>query len=227
MKYFQIKINKEAWLYLIILSLLMIVFYPFFPFVGTCILILLIFTAYFFRDPDKIVPNNEDLILSPADGIITYIGPAEAPIESGTNNKNYNKVSVFLSIFDIHINRVPASGKILMCNYIKGKFLNATLDKSSNENERQSVKIRTHDGTEIALVQIAGLVARRIVCWIKVDQPVGVGDRIGMIRFGSRVDIYLPNDVAPLVVSGQRVIGGETILADMQSNEKARKGSAR
>lgn len=182
---------------------------------------------YFFRDPIRITPIREGLIVSPADGVIQMITLAIPPPELDMPVEQLTRLSIFMNVFDVHVNRAPVDGFVSRLGYRPGKFINASLDKSSNENERQSVKIRTHDGTEIALVQIAGLVARRIVCWIKVDRPVGVGERIGMIRFGSRVDIYLPNDVAPLVVSGQRVIGGETILADMQSNEKARKGSAR
>ena len=158
------------------------------------------------------------MILSPADGIITYIGQADTPIESGINNKSYNKVSVFLSIFDIHVNRVPASGTILTCNYIKGKFLNATLDKSSNENERNIITMKIKDNSKIIFVQIAGLIARRIMSNLTISQEVKLGDRFGIIKFGSRVDLYIPNNLKLFVAKGQRVIGGETIIADIKNN---------
>ena len=145
----------------------------------------------------------------------------EMPIEALT------RVSIFMNVFDVHVNRSPIDGQISGLGYRPGAFLNASLDKASEENERQAVKIRTADGTEVALVQIAGLVARRILCWVEREQPIRVGERFGMIRFGSRVDVYLPKAVSPLVVVGQKAVAGETVIADMKSDEAQRKGNAR
>lgn len=218
MKFFQLKINSHAWIYLIILLLLTVVFSPFYPFVGIFFLILFIFVGYFFRDPDKIISTNDDLILSPADGIVTFVGPSEPPIEYELEELNYNKISIFLSIFDIHVNRIPASGKILSCNYIAGKFLNATLDKSSYENERNIVTMETKNMKKIIFVQIAGLIARRIVSDLQEGQEVVLGERYGIIKFGSRVDVYIPSDLHIHVAEGFRVIGGQSILADQKNN---------
>ena len=220
MKFFQLKFSSHAKIYLIVLALLVIVFYTFLPFVGTCLLFLLIFVAYFFRDPDKIVPQDENLILSPADGIITFIGPSDPPPETKFKSLDYNKISIFLSIFDIHINRIPTSGKILSCDYVPGKFFNATLKKSSNENERNIISMETKYKNTLVFVQIAGLIARRIISNVKNNQEVIIGDRYGIIKFGSRVDIYIPKKIDLRVLEGQRVIGGETILADQESKFK-------
>ncbi len=220
MKFFQLKFSSHATIYLITLALLVIVFYAFLPFVGICLLFLLIFVAYFFRDPDKIVPKDENLILSPADGIITFIGTSDPPPEIEIKSIDYNKVSIFLSIFDIHVNRIPASGKILSCDYVPGKFINATSNKSSNDNERNIVSIETKYKNTLVFVQIAGLIARRIISDLKIDQEVTLGDRYGIIKFGSRVDVYIPKNINLHVLEGQRVIGGETILADQENKFK-------
>jgi len=220
MKFFQLKFSSHASSYLITLTLLVIVFFVFLPFVGICLLFLLIFVAYFFRDPDKVIPQDENLILSPADGVITFIGPSDLPPETEVKSIDYNKISIFLSIFDIHINRIPASGKILSCDYVPGKFLNATIDKSSNENERNIVSIETKYNNTLVLVQIAGLIARRIISELQKDQNVTLGDRYGIIKFGSRVDIYIPKKINIHVLEGQKVIGGETILADQENKFK-------
>ncbi len=217
MEYFQIKINKHGWIYLIVILLLTIVFYPFIPFLSIIFFIILIFTAYFFRDPDKVVPIDDNLILSPADGVITYIGEASAPSELDQDDIRYNKISIFLNVFDIHINRVPATGKILRCQYIKGKFYNATLDKSSTDNERNIILMEAKKN-KIIFVQIAGLIARRIVSDLKIGQEVNQGDRYGLIKFGSRVDLYISKEIKFHVSKGQRVIGGETIIADLNNS---------
>ena len=218
MKNFQIKINNHAWIYLIILSLLMIVFFPFFPLIGLCFLLILIFTAYFFRDPDKVVPTNENLILSPADGLITYIGPSDPPSEVEIEYIEFNKISIFLSIFDIHVNRIPASGKILSCDYVKGKFLNATLDKSSHDNEKNIITMKLKNDNKIIFTQVAGLIARRIISNVKENQDVLIGDRYGIIKFGSRVDVYIPKNLKIYVSEGQKVIGGQSILSDLNNS---------
>ena len=217
MKYFQLKFSNHSFLYLIIIFCLMIVFYPFLPFVGTFLLIILLFTAFFFRDPDKIIPINENLILSPADGKVTFVDKEAPPKESQIIESNYKKISIFLNVFDIHINRIPVAGKILSINYISGKFFNATLDKSSKFNERNIIVLELKDRSKIIVVQIAGMIARRIVCDINNNQKVNAGDRFGLIKFGSRVDIYIPEHLNILVSEGQRVIGGETIIADLNN----------
>lgn len=171
------------------------------------------YVAYFFRDPERVQPKGEGLILSPADGVISQIVKIRPPEELGMGTAELIRVSVFLSIFDVHINRVPASGKVLKVVYRAGKFLNASLDKASDDNERNSIVMETSDGRKIAFVQIAGLIARRIVSDIKEGDEIAIGERFGLIRFGSRMDIYLPEGVEPLVLAGQRSVGGETVLA--------------
>jgi phosphatidylserine decarboxylase len=183
--------------------------------------------AYFFRDPDRVTPVRTGLIVSPADGIVQPIMRAPPPAELGMGAEPLARVSIFLNVFDVHVNRVPADGEVVALDYRKGKFLNAALDKASEDNERMSVRLRMPDQREIAFVQIAGLVARRIICELKPNQPVRAGARFGLIRFGSRLDVYLPEGVAPLVIAGQRATAGETVLADLLSDEPARIGEVR
>ncbi len=183
--------------------------------------------TYFFRDPDRVTPTRPGLIVSPADGRVQPIVRAVPPPELGMGDQELTRVSIFLNIFDVHVNRVPADGEVVAVHYRPGKFINAALDKASEENERMAVRLRMPDGREIAFVQIAGLVARRIVCELKPGQAVKSGSRFGLIRFGSRLDVYLPDGVAPLVVAGQRAVAGETVLADLTSGEPARIGEVR
>jgi phosphatidylserine decarboxylase len=174
--------------------------------------------VYFFRDPVRTVPQGEGLVVSPADGIVSLIETnLEAPVELGLGEQRFNRVSVFLNVFDVHVNRTPVTGKITKIHYRPGKFLSADLDKASEENERNSLVIETSGGKILVCVQIAGLVARRIVCGVAEQQELEAGDRYGIIRFGSRVDLYLPIDVHPQVIVGQRMIGGETIIASLGS----------
>jgi phosphatidylserine decarboxylase len=189
--------------------------------------ILTAWCAYFFRDPVRHTPIREGLVISPADGIVQMISKAVPPSEVEMPIEALTRISIFMNVFDVHVNRSPVDGQISGLGYRPGAFLNASLDKASEENERQAVKITTADGMEIVLVQIAGLVARRILCWVEREQPIRVGERFGMIRFGSRVDVYLPEGVSPLVVVGQKAVAGETVLADMKSDEAQRKGNAR
>ena len=195
---------------------------PFFVIGG----ILTAWCTYFFRDPVRHTPTREGLIISPADGVVQMITDAVPPSELEMPIEALTRVSIFMNVFDVHVNRSPIDGQISGLGYRPGAFLNASLDKASEENERQAVKIRTADGTEVALVQIAGLVARRILCWVEREQSIRIGERIGMIRFGSRVDVYLPKGMSPLVVVGQKAVAGETVIADMKSEEAQRKGSA-
>ena len=200
------RFHKEVSAALIILFLLVVFFYfiykPFF----IISLVLLIFTFYFFRDPERVVPLGNDILVSPADGLITNIS------ETKEGKKNYTKVSIFLSIFNVHIQRLPISGVITKVDYIEGKFINATLDKASDENERLKITIKNSNNL-IYVTQIAGLIARRIVNYVKPNENVNQGERYGIIKFGSRVDIEFPNNFKILVNEGQQCIGGETVIA--------------
>lgn len=170
----------------------------------------------FFRDPARVSPQDEQLVIAPADGLVTLIQlvppPAELAGPDGLGSEPVYRVSIFMSVFDVHINRAPIGGTVRRIVYISGKFLNADLDKASDENERQHIMIERSDGVRIGFTQIAGLVARRIVPFVKEGDFVAVGQRVGLIRFGSRVDVYLPHGTAPAVVKGQRAIAGETIM---------------
>ena len=208
----QLKIHNEGWIYLVSAIILTIIVIPFFVFIGIFFAILSIYIFYFFRDPNRIIPLD-DFIVSPADGTITYIGETNNPLDIENNNEVYTKVSIFLSIFDVHVNRMPIEGTIKEIKYIPGKFINATLDKSSEQNEKNIIKIS--NGTyNYFVVQIAGLIARRIVCNVNKNQDLKKGERIGIIKFGSRVDLYLPKSNKVLVSKGQKVIGGETIISN-------------
>lgn len=190
-------------------------------------LVLTAWCTYFFRDPDRVTPTRPGLVVSPADGRVQMIVPAVPPPELGMGDKPLTRVSIFLNVFNVHINRVPAQGTIVAAEYHPGAFFNASLDKASEENERAAVRQRLPDGREIAYVQIAGLVARRIICHLKPGQSVRAGERFGLIRFGSRTDVFLPEGVAPLVVVGQTAIGGETVIADLTGTEPQRAGEVR
>ena len=182
---------------------------------------LTIWCYYFFRDPERVSPQGDSLVLSPADGIVSLIEPAVPPSELGLPDTPLTRVSVFMSVFNCHINRAPVAGEITAVSYRPGKFFNASLDKASSDNERNSLVIRRDDGRDIVVVQIAGLVARRIVCFVKPSDRVMSGERFGLIRFGSRLDVYLPQGVDPLVRVGQTMIAGETILADLKEQKQA------
>lgn len=177
---------------------------------------------YFFRDPDRVTPLREGLVVAPADGKVSLIETVRPPAELGLGEEARVRISIFLSIFDVHIQRAPVAGRIVRSLYIPGAFLNAALDKASEENERRSIVIETATGAKIGVVQIAGLVARRIVTLAAEGDSLGVGERFGLIRFGSRVDTYLPPGAFPAVAVGQRAIGGETVLADLRSTEPER-----
>lgn len=178
--------------------------------------------AYFFRNPDRVTPLRDGLVISPADGRISAIQSVVPPPELGLDSSPRLRISIFMNVFDVHVNRAPVSGRITRMNYIPGKFINAELDKASEDNERQAFVIETAQGAEIGMVQIAGLVARRIVPFVRPETQVSVGERVGLIRFGSRVDIYLPSGKNALVAVGQRAVAGETVLADLTSLEPDR-----
>ena len=217
-RYIFPNINNEGWrfisIFAAITALLAIILLP----LGVIGLVLTIWCYYFFRDPDRVTPQIKDVVVSPADGVVQMITRVTGPEELGLNNKTFNRVSIFMSVFNVHVNRAPATGKILRLAYIKGKFFNATLDKASKDNERQLLAMRTECGKEIAFVQIAGLIARRIVCFAKEGQTYQAGERFGLIRFGSRLDVYLPTDIEPQVCVGQTMVAGETILANLKSD---------
>ncbi len=207
------RFHKEISAALIILFLLVIFFYFIYKPLFLIFLILLIFTLYFFRDPERVVPLGDDILVSPADGLITNIS------EYKEGKKSYTKVSIFLSVFNVHIQRLPVSGQITKIDYIEGKFINATLDKASEENERLRLTLKSGSNV-IYITQIAGLIARRIICYLKTNERVNQGDRYGIIKFGSRVDIEFPNSHNLMVSIGQQCIGGETIIARDFKNNK-------
>ena len=206
------RIHNEGWVYLVVSVILTIIIFPFFPIVGLFLLIISFCFFYFFRDPIRIIPN-ENVIVSPADGKIVFLGESNLPEECGIKGK-FLKISIFLDIFNVHVNRIPISGTVKDIKYIAGKFFRANVEKSSKENERNIIIIENEKKEKIIVTQIAGLIARRIVCDLKINQEVFKGNRFGIIKFGSRVDIYLPINYKTMINIGQTVIGGETIISN-------------
>ena len=206
------KIHSEGYKFLVIVIVLTIFLYFFSSFLGLLGLLLSVWVYYFFRDPERISINDDNYLVSPADGMILQVYETLGPKELGLENKKFKKVSIFMNVFDCHVNRTPCDGKVSEIVNKPGKFINASLDKASEDNERNYYKIANNQGEDVIVVQIAGLLARRIVCEVLKDQNLKQGDRIGMIRFGSRVDIYFENYI-PLVKVNQKTIAGETLLA--------------
>ena len=206
------KLHSEGYKFLVIAIVLTIIFYSFSNFLGLVGLVLTIWVYYFFRDPERVIIEDDNYLVSPADGEVIKVEEVNGPKELGLENKKFNKISIFMNVFDCHVNRTPCAGLVEEILYKPGKFLNASLDKASEDNERNYYKIKDPHGNEIVIVQIAGLIARRIVCETNKNQDLKQGERIGMIRFGSRADIYYEN-YKPLVKIGQRSISGETLLA--------------
>ena len=206
------KIHAEGYKFLVIAGIITIVLYSFSDFLGLIGFVLTIWVYYFFRDPERVIIENDNYLVSPADGEVLKVEEVDGPKELGLENKRFKKISIFMNVFDCHVNRTPCAGKIEEILYKPGKFLNASLDKASEDNERNYFKIKDPQNNDVIVVQIAGLVARRIVCETNKDQELKQGDRIGMIRFGSRADVYYEN-YEPLVKVGQRAISGETLLA--------------
>ena len=206
-------IHKEGYKFLAIAIIVTFIILLFSKFLGVISILITIWVYYFFRDPERHSINDDTFLVSPADGLITNISDQTGPVELQLENKTYTKVSIFMNVFNCHVNRTPLSGTVEEINYKPGKFLNASLDKASEENERNYYKIKSSkSGEEIIIVQIAGLIARRIVCQVEQDQELKQGERIGMIRFGSRVDIYF-KDKHLLAKVGQNVVAGESLLA--------------
>ena len=206
------KIHTEGYRFLIISGVATLVLYALSTFLGLLGLVITIWVYYFFRDPDRTSINDDKYLVSPADGEIIKVEEVDGPKELGLEDRKFKKISIFMNVFDCHVNRTPCSGKIDEILYKPGKFFNASLDKASEDNERNYYKIKNVDGEDVIVVQIAGLIARRIVCESSKDQELKQGERIGMIRFGSRADVYYEN-YEPLVKIGQTAVAGETLLA--------------
>jgi len=223
-------IHPDGWKFVAAAALVtLVLFFLWRPF-GWAGVTLTLWIAYFFRDPWRVTPTRAGLIVSPADGIVVACGPAPPPPELDMGAEAMPRIGIFLNLFDVHVARAPAAGRVIARRYTKGRFLNASLDKASLDNERLAIRLAAADGPDIApdiaFVLIAGLVARRIVCPAYEGQLLTGGERIGLIRFGSRVDVYIPPPYVPLVSLGQRMIAGETVLADQRSGEPAGAGFA-
>ena len=216
--------HREGIKFILIFSVISLIsFFIYIP-LGWVGIGLTIWCYYFFRDPKRTIPVRDGLLVSPADGVISLIETTMPPPELDIEKEELTRISVFMNVFNCHVNRSPIAGKIMEINYRPGKFFNASLDKASVDNERNSLVLQIPDGRQIVVVQIAGLVARRIVSFVKPKQTLRIGQRFGLIRFGSRVDIYLPTGVQPLVCIGQIMVSGETVIADLNSKELARDG---
>ena len=193
---------------------------------GWAAAVVTLWMVYFFRDPWRVTPTRPGLLISPADGIVVSIAAATPPAELAMGDMAVVRIGIFLNIFDVHVTRAPVGGRVAAMRYTKGRFVNASLDKASLDNERLAIRIAPPEGPDVAFVLVAGLVARRIVCNLYDGQQVASGQRIGIIRFGSRVDIYCPPPYVPMVVMGQRMVGGETVIADRLAEESPRQGVA-
>jgi phosphatidylserine decarboxylase len=220
-----VPIHPDGWKFIAIAAVVTLVLFVVWWPAGWVGVIATLWMAYFFRDPWRVTPTRPGLIVSPADGIIAAIGPAPPPPELDMGAAAVPRISVFLNLFDVHVARTPVGGRVAARRYTKGLFVNASLDKASTDNERLAIRIARADGPDIAFVLIAGLVARRIVCPVYEGQLLGAGERIGIIRFGSRADIYCPPRYAPVVAVGQRTVAGETVLADRNVAEPERGGA--
>lgn len=192
---------------------------------GWAALVLTLALAYFFRDPWRVTPLRRGVLVSPADGIVTVVTQAPPPPELGMGEAAVARIGIFLSLFDVHVTRAPIEGRVVALRHTKGRFRNAIGDEAGIENERLAIRLAPAEGPEIAFVEVAGLVARRIVCNLHEGQRIAAGQRIGIIRFGSRVDVYCPAPYVTMVVAGQRMIGGETVIADSSASEPVRRGS--
>jgi phosphatidylserine decarboxylase len=215
-------IHREGYRFLAIFAVVTLVLFWIASPLGWLGVVATAWCAYFFRDPDRVTPLRDGLVISPADGRICAIEEVVPPAEIDVGPAQRIRVSVFMNVFDCHVNRSPIAGRVVAMTYVPGKFVNADLDKASEDNERQALTIETAGGVRLGVVQIAGLVARRIVCFVKQGEPLGAGERFGLIRFGSRVDVYLPPGKHPLVAVGQWAIAGETVLADLEAKEGPR-----
>jgi len=237
----MVPIHREGWKFIAIFAIATLLLFLLAEPLGWIGVVLTAWCAYFFRDPPRVTPQRQlldgpeaehgsrrgSLIISPADGVVQMIERAVPPEELGMGMDARLRISVFMNVFNVHVNRSPAEGSVVTLAYRPGKFLNAALDKASVDNERQSMRLKLASGKELAVVQIAGLVARRILCEAREGQSLQAGERFGLIRFGSRVDVYLDDGMVPLVVTGQTMIGGETVIAEDEAEEAARTGVVR
>lgn len=217
-----VPVHREGYRFIAIFALAALILMWIWEPLGWLGVVATLWCAYFFRDPDRVTPLREGLIVSPADGRVSLIETVTPGDELDLGSEGHVRVSVFMNVFDCHVNRSPAAARISRIAYVPGKFINADLDKASEDNERNALTMELQSGARIGVVQIAGLVARRIVCFVSEGEPIGVGERFGLIRFGSRLDVYLPPGTAPLVAVGQRAVAGETVLADLKSQEPER-----
>ena len=220
-------VHREGYRFIAGFALATVLLWLLAPWLGVVGVALTVWSLYFFRDPARVTPTRDGLVVSPADGVVSAVAPAVPPAELGLGPAPRTRISVFMNVFDCHVNRAPAGGRVLRVAYHPGKFLNEALDKASEDNERNGLVIALPDGRELGVVQIAGLVARRIVCFVGEGAALRTGERFGLIRFGSRLDVYLPEGVAPLCCVGQAAIAGETVIADLASAEPARTGEVR
>lgn len=214
-----VPIHREGHKFVVIFAAVTVVLFLIWNPLGWVGIVLTLWCLYFFRDPDRVTPSREGLVISPADGVVNMITQATPPAELALGDMQRTRVSIFMNVFNCHVNRAPVAGRVTRLAYRPGQFLNASLDKASDDNERNSMVIERADGQSIVVVQIAGLVARRIVCDVKEGAELKAGERYGIIRFGSRLDVYLPEGAIPLVALGQTAISGETVLADSISVE--------
>jgi len=222
-----VPIHRAGWPFVALFAIVAAVLFFVWPPLGWAGIVLTAWCAYFFRDPPRVTPERAGLVVSPADGRVQMIVPAVPPRELEMGEMPLMRVSIFLSVFDVHVNRIPVAGTVGRAVYRPGRFFNAALDKASEDNERQAIRIDRAEGTPVAVVQIAGLVARRIICDLAAGAQVETGARFGLIRFGSRCDVYLAPDMVPMVVVGQRAVAGETVIADAGAREPARTGTVR
>jgi len=222
-----VPINRDGWPFILGFAVVAAVLWSFSDLLGLLGLVATLWCVWFFRDPERMTPVRGGLIVSPADGVVCAVTTAAPPADLGLADAPLTRISIFLNIFNVHVNRIPIDGTIGAVQYRSGKFVNASLDKASEDNERNAMRIDTAAGPAIVVVQIAGLIARRIKTWVGEGDAVLAGARFGLIRFGSRVDVYLPDGVAPLVAVGQSCIGGETVLADLRAQEPARAAERR
>jgi phosphatidylserine decarboxylase len=219
-------LHPDGYKFVLIAGLATILLFVLWAPAGWIATLVTLWIIYFFRDPWRVTPIRPGLLVSPADGIVVSVASAKPPPEIAMVDTPVVRVGIFLNIFDVHVTRVPIEGRVTALRYTRGRFVNASLDKASEANERMAIRITPPAGPDVIFIQIAGLVARRIVCDLREGQQVAAGQRMGMIRFGSRVDVYCPPPYVTMVVAGQRVIGGETVLADRLAQEPAREGVA-
>jgi phosphatidylserine decarboxylase len=229
------KVNREGWRFIAIFAVVTLLLFWLWEPLGWLGVLATVWCVFFFRDPDRVTPIRDGIVVAPADGIVVQVTDAPPPPELDMGDAPLPRISIFLNVFDVHVNRMPCDGRIVRTHYRPGKFVNAALDKASVDNERMALRVepdfqkpdfQTGQG-DMAVVQIAGLVARRIILWSNQGDQLLAGQRFGMIRFGSRTDLYLPPGTSPLVIPGQRMIGGETVVADLASSEAPRAGVSR